>query len=57
MAGLEAGADDYVTKPFSMDELQARITQLLERVVLWFKTCVFTDIGFSARFAAAQGPG
>ena len=41
----------------------ARITRLMESktlskcVVLWFKTCVFTDIGFSARFAAARGPG
>ena len=28
-----------------------------ERVVLWFKTCVFTGTGFSAPSAAARGPG
>ncbi len=31
IAGLEAGADDYVTKPFSMRTLQARIKALLRR--------------------------
>jgi two-component system phosphate regulon response regulator PhoB len=30
--GLEAGADDYLCKPFSMKELNARITALLRRV-------------------------
>jgi DNA-binding response OmpR family regulator len=30
--GLELGADDYVTKPFSMSELMARIDALLRRV-------------------------
>jgi len=29
---LDSGADDYVTKPFSMEELRARIRALLRRV-------------------------
>ena len=31
VAGLELGADDYVTKPFSPKELTARVTALLRR--------------------------
>lgn len=31
VAGLELGADDYVTKPFSPKELSARVTALLRR--------------------------
>jgi PleD family two-component response regulator len=31
VTGLEQGADDYVTKPFEMDELMARIRTLLRR--------------------------
>ena len=31
MAALEAGADDYVTKPFGLAELRARIARLLRR--------------------------
>ena len=33
IAGIEAGGDDYVTKPFSLDEVVARLRGMLRRTV------------------------
>lgn len=35
VTGLDAGADDYLVKPFAMDELLARIRALLRRPAQW----------------------
>ena len=40
VVGLEMGADDYMTKPFSMRELLARVKALLRRVRLIRETLV-----------------
>ncbi len=47
ISGLEAGADDYITKPFSMRELLARVKANIRRRVL--------DVGQAAAPAAGEG--
>lgn len=44
--GLSAGADDYVTKPFSVPELMARVKTNLRRApeLIQHKEFVFEDI-------------
>lgn len=41
---LNAGADDYVTKPFSFDEVNARINAVLRRVSLSTDMLEFDDL-------------
>jgi DNA-binding response OmpR family regulator len=41
--GLEMGADDYITKPFSLRELEARIKSVLRRVAAAARTESATD--------------
>ncbi|MCP5208150.1 MAG: response regulator transcription factor [Hahellaceae bacterium] len=43
VVGLEMGADDYLTKPFSVRELQARVKAMLRRVEMMRQADVPTD--------------
>jgi two-component system, OmpR family, response regulator RpaA len=42
VAGFQAGADDYLTKPFNLEELQLRIAAILRRVTQGTSTPVST---------------
>jgi two-component system, OmpR family, response regulator MprA len=44
VAGLDAGADDYVTKPFALEELLARVRALLRRATGSGETLRFADL-------------
>jgi two-component system response regulator MprA len=44
VAGLDAGADDYVTKPFALEELLARVRALLRRTTEADEVLRFADV-------------
>lgn len=55
VSGLEAGADDYVVKPFAIEELLARIRAVLRRVELPKETSKTLSIqGLSINLKAHQ---
>lgn len=47
--GLELGADDYVTKPFSFDELLARIHAVLRRTYITVQALSLGDVAIDFR--------
>jgi two-component system response regulator MprA len=44
VAGLDAGADDYLVKPFALDELRARLRALLRRTGVTQEVLRFADV-------------
>ena len=54
VAALDAGADDYVTKPFGMDELLARLRAALRRVIPVEEEPVIETADFTIDFAAKR---
>lgn len=54
VALLDAGAHDYVTKPFSVQELMARIRVMLRQVSVAVETAIYDDGQLKIDFAQRQ---
>jgi two-component system KDP operon response regulator KdpE len=54
VAALDAGADDYVTKPFGMDELLARLRAALRRAAPAEEEAVVATADFTVDLAAKR---
>ncbi|WP_319240260.1 response regulator transcription factor [uncultured Propionivibrio sp.] len=57
IAGLDAGGDDYLTKPFAFGELEARLRALLRRSHVDQNLRVFGEVEFDpgSRIASVKG--
>jgi two-component system response regulator MprA len=57
VAGLDAGADDYLVKPFEMEELTARIRALLRRNQPPAETLAFSDLALDVETGTVRRAG
>lgn len=48
LEGFEAGADDYITKPFNIEELKARVKALIKRTSKTQDIMKFRDITYNS---------
>jgi DNA-binding response OmpR family regulator len=56
LTGLRLGADDYITKPFDMEELVARINTVLRRMKPTVTAIRLADITINFQSGTATGP-